>query len=139
MLFLCKGITKKNKQCKRKLKKRYYCKQHISQQVLNLQTIPEKIMQNIYNFLDIYSKMNFTISCKCNYKTLKSINFNINVFYNKEIISYIKSNKIKFGIKSIRPDGNCGIYTIYEFLRNKNDKITIRFLQFLIKKYIFIN
>ena len=136
MLFQCKGITKKNKQCKRMLKNKYYCKKHTNQYVLNLQTIPEKIIKNVYNFLDIYSKINFTMSCKYNYKTLKSIDFNINIFYNKEIINFIRSKKINFGIKSIRSDGNCGIYTIYEFLRNKDDKITIKFLQFLIKKYI---
>lgn len=142
-MFQCKGYTgytKNNKQCKRKLNNKYYCKQHINQEIIGLQIIPGKIIKNIFNFLDIYSKINFTISCKYIYEILKvkikNIDFNISIHYNKEIIDYLQNNKIKIYIKNIKADGNCGVYTIYEFLKNKNDKVTIKFLQFLIKKYI---
>jgi hypothetical protein len=46
--------------------------------------------------------------------------------YNEYITNYIKVNKLDFYTKEITPNGNCGVYTLYEYLRNKVKNINIK-------------
>lgn len=82
--------------------------------------MPRDIIFQVCKYLDPKSKYYFSYSCKY-------------------ITNYIKVNKLDFYTKEITPDGNCGVYTLYEYLRNKVKNINIKKIQILIKKYINYN
>ena len=139
-MFICKGITKKGVQCKRKLNYNFYCKQHQYQDNLSqMLKMPRDIIFQICKYLDPKSKCFFSYSCKNIYNFLrknKPMSFNLNTYYDEYIINYIKFKKLDFYTKEIKADGNCGVYTLYEYLRNKFKNINIKKIQKFIKKYI---
>lgn len=123
-MYRCKGITKNGLQCKRNMIKSNYCKQHQSQKNNSkICTLPYPIISQICIFLDPLSKKSISTSCKHFY----------NILLKKK---YIKSNNLNLSIKPVTGDGNCGVYTIFEFLKNKMKNINVKKIQKLIKKYI---
>lgn len=139
-MYRCKGITKYGLQCKRNMIKSNYCKQHQSQKNNSkFCTLSYPIISQICIYLDPISKKNISISCKYFYNILlknKYIEFNLYPYYDETIKNYIKSNNLNFSIKSVTGDGNCGVYTIFEFLKNKMKNVNVKKIQKLIKKYI---
>lgn len=140
--MICEGITiKGKKKCKIKVKDNKYCKKHLNQKHLNQSSIISQIsVLNLNNYFinlnpiykldflkyinifnDIYSK-----------KLMMNYNFDLNIKEHHEINNYINDNTLKFDIIEIPGDGNCGIYTIYEYLKNKY-YIKIKDLKFLMK------
>ena len=117
-----------------------YCKQHQSQKNNSkICTLPYPIISQICIFLDPLSKKNISTSCKHFYNILlknKYIKFNLYPYYDETIKKYIKSNNLNLSIKPVTGDGNCGVYTIFEFLKNKMKNINVKKIQKLIKKYI---
>lgn len=139
-MYRCKGITKKGLQCKRNISKSDYCRQHKFQKNMpKFLTLSSVIISNIIIYIDPKTKKELTNSCKYFYNILKNnkyINFNLYPYYNNNVIDYIKNNNLSFSIKQVEGDGNCSIYTIHEFLKDKIKNINIKKIQKIIKKHI---
>jgi hypothetical protein len=102
-------------------------------------TLTSPIISKICLYIDPKSKKELSICCKYFYNILKKnkfINFNLYPYYNNNIKDYIRNNNLNFSIKHVKGDGNCSIYTMYEFLKNKIKNINIKKIQRLIKKHI---
>lgn len=136
----CKGITNDGNQCKRNMLKTNYCKQHVSQKnISKIYSLPRQIITYICQYLNPKEKMELSISCKHFYNILKKnkiIDFNLYPYYGENIKKYIINNNLNFSIKNIKGDGNCAIYTIYEFLKNKIKNISTKKIQKVIKRHI---
>lgn len=120
-----------------------YCKQHMFQKnISKIYSLPRQIITYMCQYINFKDKMELTISCKHFYNLLKrnkNIDFNLYTYYNENIKKYIISNNLNFSLKNIKGDGNCAVYTIYEFLKNKIKNINIKKIQKLIKRHIDYN
>lgn len=139
-MYRCKGLTRNGNQCKRNLVKAEYCKQHKFQKNMpKIFSLPCQIVTHICRYINPKSKIELSITCNHFYNMLKKnkfIDFNLYPYYDKDIENFIMNNKLKFIIKHVRGDGNCAIYTIHEFLKNKIRNINIKKIQKIIKRHI---
>lgn len=117
-----------------------YCKQHqLQKDISKIYSLPRQIITYICQYINPKDKVELSISCKHFYNILKKnkiIDFNLYPYYNENIKKYIISNNLFLSIKDIKGDGNCAIYTIYEFLKNKIKNINIQKIQKVIKRHI---
>lgn len=100
---ICKGITKKNEKCKKKVNnENKYC--HLHSEIFIKKTndnekkdnvlklFPNEIIENIYEFLDLQSKINFSRTCKIYHIIFKYNAYNINM---EDIIILMIRNRMK--------------------------------------------
>lgn len=97
---ICKGKTKKNETCKKKIQNdEEYCYLHIKKyKNINkkdnnmLLRFPNEIINNIYEFLNLQSAINFSRTNKLYHKIFKSKAYNINM---EDIMILMLKNRFK--------------------------------------------
>lgn len=101
---ICKGITKKNQRCKKRINnKEEYC--HLHSEIFNkktnnnkknknnvLKVFPNEIIENIYEFLDLQSQINLSRTCKLYHVIFRNNSYNINM---EDIIILMIRNRMK--------------------------------------------
>lgn len=134
--MFCNGITKKGKQCKIKIKDKKYCKKHLNQSSI-LFDLSISNINNYFISLNPFDKIFFLkylekLDIIYSKKLMMNYTFNLIIEEDKFIRNYINNNKLSFNVINTIGDGNCGIHTIYNYLKNRY-YINIQKIKFLMR------